>query len=98
MKILAQRPTHISAVATVLLITKTFPVKHREREREREGGEGGGGKGTGINNYTKSYAAVSSFVLTLHVFKYFLTETKGRKQEKPTRELFDVCKMGQFHT
>ena len=34
-KILAQRPTHISAVATVLLITKTFTVK-RERERERE--------------------------------------------------------------
>ena len=32
MKILAQRPNHISAVATVLLITKTF----RERERERE--------------------------------------------------------------
>ena len=35
-KILAQRPTHISAVATVLLITKTFTVKSRERERERE--------------------------------------------------------------
>ena len=32
MKILAQRPTHISAVATVLL-TKTF---HRERETERQ--------------------------------------------------------------
>ena len=31
MKILAQRPIHISAVVTVLLITKT-----RERERERE--------------------------------------------------------------
>ena len=42
MKILAQRPTHIPAVATVLLITKTFTVKYydrrleRERERERE--------------------------------------------------------------
>ena len=42
-KILAQRPTHISAVATVLLITKTFTVKYydrrleRERGREREG-------------------------------------------------------------
>ena len=36
-KILAQRPTHISAVATVLLITKTFnPHSERERERERE--------------------------------------------------------------
>ena len=35
-KILAQRPTHVSAVATVLLITKTFIVKGRERERERE--------------------------------------------------------------
>ena len=37
-KILAQSPTHISAVATVLLITKTFTVKYyyRERERERE--------------------------------------------------------------
>ena len=34
MKILAQRPTHISAVATVLLITKT-------------GGGGGGGGGGG---------------------------------------------------
>ena len=27
-KILAQRPTHISAVATILLITKTFTVKY----------------------------------------------------------------------
>ena len=36
MKILAQRPTHISAVATVLLITKTFTVKYYDRERERE--------------------------------------------------------------
>ena len=27
-KILAQRPTHISAVATVLLMTKTFTVKY----------------------------------------------------------------------
>ena len=33
MKIIAHRPTHISAVATVLLIT----------ERERAGGGGGGG-------------------------------------------------------
>ena len=32
MKILAQRPTHISAVATVLLITRTFTVRERERE------------------------------------------------------------------
>ena len=31
MKILAQRPTHISAVATVLLITKTFTVKYYDR-------------------------------------------------------------------
>ena len=30
-KILAQRPTHISAVATVLLITKTFTVKYYDR-------------------------------------------------------------------
>ena len=49
MKISAQRPTHISAVATVLLITKKFTVKyydrrereidrerHRDRERQRE--------------------------------------------------------------
>ena len=38
-KILAQRPTHISAVATVLPITKTFTVKYyyrRERERYRQ--------------------------------------------------------------
>ena len=39
-KILAQRPTHISAVATVLRITKTFIVKHYDRriqtKRERE--------------------------------------------------------------
>ena len=28
MKILAQRPTHIYAIATVLLITKTFTVKY----------------------------------------------------------------------
>ena len=55
--ILAPRPTHISAVATVLLITTTFTVKYHERiqtnrtsiiittervrEREREEGEGG---------------------------------------------------------
>ena len=30
-KILAQRPTHISAVATILLITKTFTVKYYYR-------------------------------------------------------------------
>ena len=30
-KILAQRPTDISAVATVLLITKTFIVKYYDR-------------------------------------------------------------------
>ena len=46
MKILAQRPTHISAGATVLLITKTFlhterqtdrqRQRHRHRQRERE--------------------------------------------------------------
>ena len=59
-KILAQRPTHISAVATVLLITTTFTVKYHERiqtnrtsiiittervrERERRGGRGAGNK------------------------------------------------------
>ena len=31
MKILAQRPTRISAVATILLITKTFTVKYYYR-------------------------------------------------------------------
>ena len=31
MKILAQRPTHISAVAIILLITKTFTVKYYDR-------------------------------------------------------------------
>ena len=36
MKIVAQRPTHNSAVAKVLLITKTFIVKERERETETE--------------------------------------------------------------
>ena len=36
MKILAQRPTHISAVATVLLITKTFTQREWETERDRE--------------------------------------------------------------
>ena len=30
-KTLAQRPTHISAVATILLITKTFTVKYYYR-------------------------------------------------------------------
>ena len=30
-KILPQRPTHISAVATILLITKTFTVKYYDR-------------------------------------------------------------------
>ena len=35
-KILAQRPTHISAVATVLLITKTLTETERERDRDRE--------------------------------------------------------------
>ena len=34
MKILAQRPTHIHAVATVLLITKTFTVKYYDRRIE----------------------------------------------------------------
>ena len=29
--ILAQRPTHISAVATVLVVTKTFIVKYYDR-------------------------------------------------------------------
>ena len=33
-KILAQRPTHISAAGTVLLIIKTFIVK-RETDRDR---------------------------------------------------------------
>ena len=36
MKILAQRPTHISAVATVLLKTKRFTVKYYDRRLERE--------------------------------------------------------------
>ena len=31
MKILSQRPTHIYAVATVLLITKTFTVVYYDR-------------------------------------------------------------------
>ena len=31
-KILAQRPNHISAVATILLITKTFTVKYYYRK------------------------------------------------------------------
>ena len=35
-KILAQWPTHISAVATVLLITKREREGGRERDRERE--------------------------------------------------------------
>jgi len=44
-KILVQRPTRVSAVATVLLITKTFIVKYydrriidklRERQSQRE--------------------------------------------------------------
>ena len=38
-KILAHRPTHISVVATVLLITQ------RERERERERERWGAGEG-----------------------------------------------------
>ena len=37
MKILAQRPTHIYAIATALLITKTSIMKYYERrEGERE--------------------------------------------------------------
>ena len=35
-KILAQRLTHISAVATVLLIIKTFTVRDRDREGEKD--------------------------------------------------------------
>ena len=35
-KVLAQRPTHISAVATVLLITKTFTVRYYERQTDRQ--------------------------------------------------------------
>ena len=34
-KILAQRLTHISAVATVLLITKTFTVKYYDRRQHQ---------------------------------------------------------------
>ena len=34
-KILAQRPTDVSAVATVLLITKTFIVRDRDRQIDR---------------------------------------------------------------
>ena len=34
MKILAQRPTHIYAVATAVLITKTFTVKYYDRRIE----------------------------------------------------------------
>ena len=33
-KILPRRPTHISAVATVLLITKTFIVKYYDRRTQ----------------------------------------------------------------
>ena len=36
MKILAQGPTQVSAVATILLITKTFTVKYYDRRRESE--------------------------------------------------------------
>ena len=35
-KILAQRSAHISAVATVRLITKTFTAKYYDRHRERQ--------------------------------------------------------------
>ena len=35
-KMLAQRPTHISAVATILLITKTFTVKYYDSRLEKE--------------------------------------------------------------
>ena len=35
-KILAQRQTHISAVATVLLITKTFTVKYYDRRQKKK--------------------------------------------------------------
>ena len=35
MKILAQRPTHTSAVATILLITETFIVKHYDRRVQK---------------------------------------------------------------
>ena len=43
-KLLAQRPIRISAVATVLLVIKTFAVKY---EREKLGGGGGGEGGEG---------------------------------------------------
>ena len=36
MKILAQRPTHISAVATILLITKKFTETDRQTDRQTE--------------------------------------------------------------
>ena len=35
-KILAQRPTHIFAVATILLKTETFEREREREERERE--------------------------------------------------------------
>ena len=38
-KILAQRPIHVSAVATVLLITKTFTVTETRRASEKARGE-----------------------------------------------------------
>ena len=54
MKILAQRPTHISAVGTVLqyyrererereICTHTHPEKRRRRREEKKKGGGGGG-------------------------------------------------------
>ena len=39
MKILAQRSTHISTVATVLLITKTEREKDTHRDRQTDSGE-----------------------------------------------------------
>ena len=35
-QIIPQRPTHISAVATVLLITRTFIVQYYERKRQTQ--------------------------------------------------------------
>ena len=36
MKVFAQRPTRISAVATVLLKTNTFTVRYYERQTDRD--------------------------------------------------------------
>ena len=71
MKILAQRPTHISAVATVLSITKTFTVKYYDRK---------------IQTNTASIVIIMIIIITTHIKRNSDCNGIGKKEEKRRRQ------------